>query len=170
MMPRVRLLRKPYESGAGGPQPPSSEPPGAVRRTVLSSPAVPRYIIALARCARSIHLAYSYRRPEVLQGSAVPGSTRRVVYSPGNKGSAKTISSACPGRRHSDFAWRLRSVRCWRRWLEVCRAEARLVERARIIVLAAQGPSNAEIGRRVGCHVDTIRQWRWRFVEDGLAS
>jgi len=48
--------------------------------------------------------------------------------------------------------------------------EARLVERARIIVLAAQGLSNAEIGRRVGCHVDTVRQWRGRFAEDGRVS
>ena len=44
------------------------------------------------------------------------------------------------------------------------------MERARIIVLAAQGLSNAEIGRRVGCHVDTVRQWRGRFAEDGRVS
>jgi transposase len=47
------------------------------------------------------------------------------------------------------------------------RVEARLVQRAKIVVLAAQGLSNAEIGRRVGCHVDTVRQWRQRFAEDG---
>src|SRR5688572_20754066 len=45
--------------------------------------------------------------------------------------------------------------------------EARLVQRAKIILLAAQGVSNAEIGRRIGCHVDTVRQWRQRFAEDG---
>ena len=48
--------------------------------------------------------------------------------------------------------------------------EARLVQRARIVVLAAQGLSNAEIGRRAGCHVDTVRQWRERFAEDGRVS
>lgn len=40
------------------------------------------------------------------------------------------------------------------------RIEARLVQRAKLILLATQGLSNAEIGRRVGCHVDTVRQWR----------
>ena len=45
--------------------------------------------------------------------------------------------------------------------------EARLVQRARIVLLAAQGLPNADIARRVGCHVDTVRQWRQRFAEDG---
>ena len=49
----------------------------------------------------------------------VPGSTRRVAWGPGNRRRAKTILSVCPGRRHSDFAWRLRSARSWRPWLEV---------------------------------------------------
>lgn len=48
--------------------------------------------------------------------------------------------------------------------------EARLVQRAKIILLAAQGLSNAEIGRRVGCHVDTVREWRQRFANDGRVS
>lgn len=46
------------------------------------------------------------------------------------------------------------------------RAEARLVERARIVLLAAKGLANAEVARRVGCHVDTARKWRRRFAED----
>jgi transposase len=50
------------------------------------------------------------------------------------------------------------------------RVEARLVQRAKIIVLAAQGLSNAEVARRVGCHIDTVRQWRKRFAEDGRVS
>nr|WP_276603331.1 IS630 family transposase [Nannocystis pusilla] len=45
-----------------------------------------------------------------------------------------------------------------------------MVQRARIVLLAAQGLPNAEIARRVGCHVDTVRQWRQRFAEDGRVS
>jgi transposase len=40
---------------------------------------------------------------------------------------------------------------------------AQVVERAAIVVLAAAGVSNAEIGRRVGCSVQTVRKWRRRF-------
>lgn len=43
-------------------------------------------------------------------------------------------------------------------------AEHRLVQRARIIVLAAAGRSLADTARRLGMHKDTVAQWRrkWR--------
>lgn len=40
---------------------------------------------------------------------------------------------------------------------------AQVVERAAIVVLAAGGLSNAHIGRRLGCSVQTVRKWRRRF-------
>ena len=47
----------------------------------------------------------------------------------------------------------------------------RLVERARIVILAACGHTNAEIARRVGCSDDTARKWRRRWSPwIGLAS
>ncbi len=46
-------------------------------------------------------------------------------------------------------------------------APARSVLRAKIVLRAARGLANAEIARALGCHVDTVRQWRWRFVEEG---
>lgn len=39
----------------------------------------------------------------------------------------------------------------------------RLVERARIVILASCGHSNAEIARRIGCTDDTVRKWRGRW-------
>jgi transposase len=39
----------------------------------------------------------------------------------------------------------------------------RLVERARIVLLASCGHSNAEIARRIGCTDDTARKWRRRW-------
>lgn len=45
-------------------------------------------------------------------------------------------------------------------------SEHRWVQRARIILRAADGASNAEIAREVGCHVDTVRKWRARFACD----
>jgi len=42
-------------------------------------------------------------------------------------------------------------------------AHARVV-RARIVPFAAAGVSNAEIARRVGCEVKTVRKWRARFA------
>ncbi len=38
------------------------------------------------------------------------------------------------------------------------------MQRARIILTAAQGHSNAQIGRELGVDVDTVRLWRNRWV------
>jgi len=46
-----------------------------------------------------------------------------------------------------------------------------LAQRARIVLLAAQGWTNTRIGRRVGVCVDTVRKWRRRWrAEPGAAS
>lgn len=47
---------------------------------------------------------------------------------------------------------------------------ARLVERARIILLAADGLRNEEIGLQLHINVKTVGLWRRRFVEEGLAA
>lgn len=44
------------------------------------------------------------------------------------------------------------------------RAPHARVVRARMILLAAEGRGNAEIGRRLGCEVKTVRKWRARFA------
>ena len=38
-----------------------------------------------------------------------------------------------------------------------------LAERARIVLLAADGLSNSEIARAIGVHLDTVRKWRRRW-------
>ncbi len=43
-----------------------------------------------------------------------------------------------------------------------------MAQRARILVLAAEGHSNSEIGRRVGVSLPTVRLWRNRYVTGGL--
>jgi transposase len=47
---------------------------------------------------------------------------------------------------------------------------ARQVERARIVLLAAQGLPGKEIGARVGCSEPTVVLWRNRYSEKGLAG
>lgn len=37
--------------------------------------------------------------------------------------------------------------------------------RARIIVAAAEGQNNSQIARALGVHVETVRQWRTRWLE-----
>lgn len=44
------------------------------------------------------------------------------------------------------------------------RASHAKVMRARIVLLSAHGESNAEIARRIGCCVKTVRKWRARFA------
>jgi transposase len=47
---------------------------------------------------------------------------------------------------------------------------ARVVERARIVLLAAEGVPGVEIAERVGCSEPTVIRWRSRFAERGLAG
>jgi transposase len=49
-------------------------------------------------------------------------------------------------------------------------APHRQVQRAEALVLAADGVANAQIGRRVGVKAATVRAWRARFAEEGLAK
>jgi len=41
--------------------------------------------------------------------------------------------------------------------------QVRLVRRARIVLAAGDGASNAAIAAGLGVHVDTVRKWRARF-------
>lgn len=50
------------------------------------------------------------------------------------------------------------------------RAEHRQVLRARIVLAAADGEPNAAIARRLGVHQDTVRKWRKRFGQQGMAG
>ena len=48
------------------------------------------------------------------------------------------------------------------------KAPLRSVQRACIILAAADGDSNAQIARDLSIHVDTVRTWRRRFAADGM--
>lgn len=49
-------------------------------------------------------------------------------------------------------------------------APVREVQRARIVLAAADGASNASIARQLSITQDTVRTWRGRFVKDGIAG
>jgi transposase len=49
-------------------------------------------------------------------------------------------------------------------------APARVVERARIVLLAAKGVPGKQIAARVGCAEPTVVTWRRRYAESGLAG
>ncbi|MFF9220287.1 helix-turn-helix domain-containing protein [Streptomyces viridosporus] len=42
--------------------------------------------------------------------------------------------------------------------------------RAHIVLHAVLGRSNARIARETGLHVDTVRTWRGRFAQEGMAG
>ena len=54
--------------------------------------------------------------------------------------------------------------------LRATSAPAGLVQRARIVLLAAEGASNTDIAARVGATRQTVVTWRRRYVEGGLAA
>jgi transposase len=49
-------------------------------------------------------------------------------------------------------------------------APARVVERARIVLLAADGLTGAQIAERAGCTEPTVIKWRRQYAERGLAG
>src|ERR1700749_2980993 len=53
-------------------------------------------------------------------------------------------------------------------WTRRRRTAAALSLRARIVLAAASGESNTELGRRLGVHRNTVSLWRRRFLEFGL--
>jgi transposase len=61
-----------------------------------------------------------------------------------------------------------------RRYLEKCaagrRTPARLVLRAKIVLLAAEGLDNQQISERLGTSTQTVGLWRKRYVEKGRAG
>lgn len=48
--------------------------------------------------------------------------------------------------------------------------EQRMVQRARIVLEAADGLKNEDIAQRVGCSTATARLWRNRWLDDGLRA
>ena len=48
------------------------------------------------------------------------------------------------------------------------KAPLRLVQRAWIVLAAAEGQHNAQIARDLGLHLDTVRTWRGRFATAGM--
>jgi transposase len=55
-----------------------------------------------------------------------------------------------------------------RQWSRSGAIRAGLVERAKILLLAAEGHSNTAIARQVGCSRPTVILWRSRYAEHGL--
>jgi transposase len=48
--------------------------------------------------------------------------------------------------------------------------EARLVKRARIVLLAAEGTSNRDIADVVGLHYNQVGLWRTRYAQLGMGG
>jgi DNA invertase Pin-like site-specific DNA recombinase len=55
-------------------------------------------------------------------------------------------------------------------WSRASTVPAGLAQRARIVLLAADGVSHAEIARRVGVNQQTVINWRVRYETSGLAG
>jgi transposase len=56
------------------------------------------------------------------------------------------------------------------RWRRAHKSEQRVAERARIILLAAQGRSNLEIAAQLGTRPARVSKWRTRFARQRLAG
>src|SRR5918996_6503754 len=55
-------------------------------------------------------------------------------------------------------------------WVRSGTTEQRLVERSRIVLLAADGWASRAIAREVGCARGVVSRWRMRFAEGRLAG
>jgi len=57
-----------------------------------------------------------------------------------------------------------------REWTRSSTIPAGLAQRARIVLLAAEGVSSAEVGRLVGVSLPTVHSWRVRYATGGVAA
>src|SRR5438477_283758 len=48
--------------------------------------------------------------------------------------------------------------------------EARIAERARLVLMAADGATNRDIGTAIGMHYNQVAVWRRRYAEFGLVG
>jgi transposase len=55
-------------------------------------------------------------------------------------------------------------------WTRAGTVEARMAKRARIVLMAADGCTNREIGELVDLHYNQVGMWRGRYAEYGLAG
>src|ERR1700751_3907852 len=55
-------------------------------------------------------------------------------------------------------------------WTRAGTVEARIAKRARIVLLAADGVSNRDIGTLVDLHYNQVGLWRSRYRQFGLAG
>lgn len=55
-------------------------------------------------------------------------------------------------------------------WVRSGTTEQRVVERARIVLLAADGAGSRSIARALGCARGMVSKWRLRFAEEGAAG
>ena len=54
------------------------------------------------------------------------------------------------------------------KWAGARATERRLVDRAQIVLMAAEGRPANEIADRVGCSIPTVKTWRARYERDRL--
>jgi DNA-binding NarL/FixJ family response regulator len=57
-----------------------------------------------------------------------------------------------------------------RRWSAATSAPAAQVQRAKILLLAAQGVANTQIAERLGVSRPTVIAWRKRYAREGSAG
>ena len=102
----------------------------------------------------------------VSQSAGTAGSARRVVSGAeppaGDNGGVTTTSSPVLIILTDRDRAELESLARARK------APLRSVQRAWIVLAAAEGQNNSQIARDLGIHVDTVRTWRGRFAADGL--
>lgn len=72
--------------------------------------------------------------------------------------------------RVEPFVLRVGEAQVLREWARPSTMSAGLAQRARIVLLAAEGESNAEVARLVEVSLPTVHSWRIRYISGGLAA
>jgi transposase len=55
-------------------------------------------------------------------------------------------------------------------WAEGRRVAVRVAERAKLVLLCAQGRTDLEVAEQLGIYRRTVSRWRMRFIEQGMAG
>lgn len=85
-------------------------------------------------------------------------------------GRGTSTSAARRGRPLAPLALTAADRAVLERWTRRSTASQALALRARIVLAAADGASNAAIAARQGCHAATVGKWRQRYLDGGVAA
>lgn len=110
-------------------------------------------------------------RVATLKNSSENGpSLRDIAHKADSKIAGHDSGGSTSGSHRAPLTLSADDRRTLHRWIRAATSPQRLVMRSRIVLLTADGVSDARIADQLGVHRQTVRLWRRRFERHGRQS